>query len=188
MGKRDIDRWDFLIVMTILATLTVVMRLNSRPEEPAPNPLLQGTRSDSGMETVWRDAVSDPRDVRPVSDPGIVWVEGQDAPRPALSKEAPKAEAPRQTEPEVEPAPYFPKAIKVAEPARPAPRMEPMRDTLLNASNGANSSAFLAVPETPKPQARPAPRTEAPPKAAPAAKTSPSGQGNPRSWRRADGQ
>lgn len=185
MGKRDLDRWDFLIVMAILATLTVVLRLNNRPEEPAPNPLLQTTRSDSGMETVWRDAVSDPRDVRPVGDPGMVWEETREvaqSPRPA---EVPKADPAPQ--PQRDPEPYFPKPLQVAEPAAPAPRMEPMRDSLLNASNGANSSAFLAAPEPPKRQAQPA-GVDPAPKASSASKASAGRQDNGRFWRRADGQ
>ena len=151
MGSREIDRWDFLIVMAILATLTVVLRLNNQREEPEPNPLLLATRSASAMETVWRDAVSERRDLRPLKEPDMVW-EDQNAPRPEARLEpAAKAEAVKDAV--KEPEPFFPKPIKVAEPAAPAPRMEPMRDSLLNeAGGGAHSAAFLQAPETPRPR------------------------------------
>lgn len=179
MGPRDLDRWDFLIVMAILATLTVTLRLSSQREESAPNPL-PSNKTDYGMETVWRDALSDRRDVRPVGDPDMIWEEPKDPPA-ARFADAPKAEA--RSEPAAEPEPYFPKPIQVSEPAAPALRMAPMRDTLLNDSgSGANTSAFLPVPEPPKRETRPPARTEA------AAKASAPPQGSPRFWRRSDGR
>ncbi|MBI5594767.1 MAG: hypothetical protein HY928_01620 [Elusimicrobia bacterium] len=168
MGLRRIvrraDRWDYLMVVVVLAAVGAYLRFVSahRPPPEGDKPL--ETRSSEGMDKLWLESALGKDDVRPLPDPDMLWREPEPETVRSAAAEPPSPPEAAETA-RTFPAPDY--APEAAEPA-PRPRIAPMAESLLkDRSASATSSAFIEFPKPVK--AEPAPAATAAPAPAPAA-------------------
>lgn len=153
MGLRRIvrraDRWDYLVVVVVLAVVGVYLRFMSAHRAPPEAAPPVETRSSEGMDKLWLEASLGKDDVRPLPDPDMLWREPEvEAPLIAAP------EPPAQPEP-APPAQDFPTPSYAAQDTEPArkPHIAPMAESLMRDRSGsATTAAFLEFPKPPPKQ------------------------------------
>lgn len=153
MGLRRIvrraDRWDYLVVVVVLAVVGVYLRFMSAHRAPPEAAPAVETRSSEGMDKLWLEASLGKDDVRPLPDPEMLWREPEvEAPRIAAAEPAPQPEPAPPVQDFPTPS-YPPEAEKTVE----RPRIAPMAESLMKDRSGtAATAAFLEFPKPPPKQ------------------------------------